>query len=56
MSEQKGTGMAAGIANATLTDVKINGDTATGMITMNGDTTERTFKKIDGSWRIDSIN
>ena len=56
LSEQKGNSMAAGIANATLTDVKINGDTATGMITMNGDTKERTFKKIDGSWRIDSIN
>lgn len=54
--QKKNASMEDGIVDATLSDVKIDGDTATGTVTMNGRTRERTFKKIDGSWRIGLIN
>src|SRR5262249_677548 len=52
--EQQGADNMKRIASATLTDVKIEGDTASGMVKAdNVQGTVMKFKKMDGQWYLD---
>lgn len=51
MGEDKG--IMNGMDEATIADIKIDGDSAVGTVTMNGRDQEYKFMQLDGSWRVD---